>query len=119
VPLKMTALSDNVRISRGTRLENDVSELSLREMPVKSDTEHFDPDVIVVGGGSAGATATRRLVDSGLRVLLVEAGGADVNPAIRDPGRMHELWLGEEDWAFETVRRCMPRVGAWRGREDE
>jgi choline dehydrogenase len=72
-------------------------------MPVKSDTEDFDPDVIVVGGGSAGATATRRLVDSGLRVLLVEAGGADVNPAIRDPGRMHELWLGEEDWAFETV----------------
>ena len=51
-----------------------------------SDTTGFDPDVIVVGSGSAGAAAARRLVDRGARVLLLEAGGPDVNPAIHDPG---------------------------------
>ena len=63
----------------------------------------FEPDVIVVGSGSAGAVAARGLVDRGARVLLLEAGGPDDNPAIHDPGRVHELWLSEEDWAFETV----------------
>jgi choline dehydrogenase len=60
-------------------------------------------DVVVVGAGSAGAVVTRRLVDEGVRVLLLEAGGRDEHPAIHDPGRLHELWLSEVDWAYETV----------------
>jgi choline dehydrogenase-like flavoprotein len=60
-------------------------------------------DVVVVGAGSAGSVVTRRLVDGGARVLLLEAGGPDENPAIHDPGRIHELWLSEVDWAYETV----------------
>jgi choline dehydrogenase len=64
----------------------------------------FSPDVIVVGGGSAGAAVARRLVDRGdVRVLLLEAGGPDTNPAIHDPRRVHELWLSAEDWAYETA----------------
>ena len=90
----------------GTRTD---LELSTEEL------DRFEPDVIVVGSGSAGSAVTRRLVDRGMRVLLLEAGGDDVNPAIHDPARLHELWLSEEDWAFETVpqRHAADRCLAW------
>src|SRR3989440_12053599 len=83
------------------------------------DISDFQPDVIIVGAGSAGAAAARRLVDRDIKVLVLEAGGPDVNPAIHDPGRLHELWLSEEDWAYETVeqRHAQGRRPAWpRGR---
>lgn len=62
------------------------------------------PDsVIVVGAGTAGAIVARRLVDAGVQVTLVEAGGYDANPAIHDPSRAAELWHSAEDWDFFTV----------------
>ncbi|MEH1013147.1 GMC family oxidoreductase N-terminal domain-containing protein [Micromonospora sp. CPCC 206060] len=66
-------------------------------------------DVIVVGAGSAGCALARRLVDSGLRVVVLEAGGADTNPDIGTPGRLAYLWFAEEDWAYHTV--AQPHAG--------
>jgi choline dehydrogenase len=60
-------------------------------------------DVAVVGSGSAGAVVARRLVDAGVGVVLLEAGGADENPAIHDPARVWDLWDGPEDWGYRTV----------------
>ncbi|MFD6176099.1 MULTISPECIES: GMC family oxidoreductase [unclassified Isoptericola] len=58
---------------------------------------------IVVGGGSAGSVVARRLVDAGVQVTLLEAGGEDTNPAIHDPARQGELWHSADDWDYRTV----------------
>ncbi|WP_166346570.1 GMC family oxidoreductase [Phytoactinopolyspora limicola] len=60
-------------------------------------------DVIVVGAGSSGSVITRRLVDAGANVALLEAGGPDTNPAIHEPSRMGELWHSADDWDYYTV----------------
>lgn len=65
-------------------------------------------DVIVVGAGSAGSVVARRLLDAGAHVTLLEAGNADVSPAIHDMSRMGELWHSADDWDYFTV----PQEGA-------
>ncbi len=60
-------------------------------------------DVVVVGAGSAGSVIVRRLIDAGRRVILLEAGGADANPAIHDPARLGEIQQGPDDWDYVTV----------------
>lgn len=60
-------------------------------------------DVVIVGSGSAGSVIARRLVDAGVRVCVLEAGGPDENPAIHDPARVMELQGSAEDWDYLTV----------------
>lgn len=61
-------------------------------------------DYVIVGAGSAGCVLANRLsAESHCRVLLLEAGGSDVNPLISIPigmGKLHQYRL--HDWRFET-----------------
>ena len=54
-------------------------------------------EVVIVGAGSAGCVVARRLVDAGVDVLLVEAGGPDDNPNIHDPSKGGLLFGTEVD----------------------
>jgi choline dehydrogenase len=59
-------------------------------------------DFIVVGGGSGGAAVTRRLVDAGADVLLIEAGPSGIGIAeIDDPSRWVSLGRSAYDWGYD------------------
>ncbi len=61
---------------------------------------HFD--FIVCGGGTSGCVVARRLADTGVRVLLLEAGGDERVPAVTDS----RVWMSnigsERDWQFRA-----------------
>jgi choline dehydrogenase len=61
-------------------------------------------DFIIVGAGSAGCVLANRLSESGRhRVLLLEAGGADLNPWIHVPMGYGKLFADPSvNWLYQT-----------------
>ena len=66
---------------------------------------NYDADYIVVGAGSAGCTVASRLSeDSGVRVMLLEAGPKDTNPMIHIPAGGRSLLRHPViNWNYGTV----------------
>src|SRR5271168_564870 len=61
-------------------------------------------DFIVCGSGSSGSVVARRLAETGdASVLLLEAGGTDDVPSIREPGQWPANLRTERDWGFEAL----------------
>ena len=67
-------------------------------MPNKFDEEF---DYIIVGAGASGCVVANRLSsDPGVKVLLIEAGDEDVDPAIKETAvtKLFTLWKPELSW---------------------
>ena len=61
----------------------------------------MNPDLIVIGGGSAGCAVAGRLAEAGKRVVLLEAGKSGGGMASRVPALMGKLVQNPEfDWCY-------------------
>ncbi|MGY2001629.1 GMC family oxidoreductase [Blastococcus sp. SYSU DS1024] len=70
-------------------------------MSAAAGVEEFD--VVVVGAGSAGSAVAGRLSeDPTLRVLVLEAGGADDVLEVKIPAGLYKVWRTRHDWNYTT-----------------
>lgn len=61
-------------------------------------------DYIIVGGGTAGCVLANRLTTNpDTTVLMIEAGGSEINEAVESPFRWNELLLTDLDWSYMGV----------------
>jgi choline dehydrogenase len=81
-------------------------------------------DYVVVGAGAAGSVLAARLTeDPATRVLVLEAGGPDDDPRIRQPSAFRQLLATPFNWGDSTVAEphlngrevSLPRGRGWGG----
>jgi choline dehydrogenase-like flavoprotein len=73
-------------------------------------------DVCIVGAGAAGLTLAQQLAGNGLRVLLLEAGGRDYEPAIAALGAGENVGFPYYDLEDSRLRFFGGTTAVWGGR---
>lgn len=64
-------------------------------------TETGTFDYVIVGGGTAGSVVASRLTEmDDVRVLILEAGDAEITDAVITPHRWNHVLLTDLDWAY-------------------
>ncbi|MDD9858143.1 MAG: GMC family oxidoreductase N-terminal domain-containing protein, partial [Gammaproteobacteria bacterium] len=62
------------------------------------------PDILIIGGGSAGCVLAARLTENpAARVLLLEAGGGDHHPLNKVPAGFARMTRGINSWGWHTA----------------
>lgn len=78
--------------------------------------ELLEADVAIVGSGAAGNTFARTLLSSGLKVLLIESGGLDYDPATADLNRGTNVGRPYYDLDRSRLRFFGGTTAIWGGR---
>ena len=89
-----------------------------RQRPVMARTAEIH-DVLIVGGGAAGATLAGRLARAGRDVAVLEAGPSDRHPLVAMPFGLVWLMGSRRDWAFRSAPQAAlggRRIAIPRGR---
>lgn len=77
---------------------------------------HLSADVCVIGAGIAGIAVTRQLMNSGRRVILLESGGTDYDPAIQELAAGESVGLPYYPLAETRLRFFGGTSAIWGGR---
>ena len=82
-----------------------------------SSTPDDSYEYIVVGAGAAGSIVSSRLAESGAKVLVLEAGGDDSDPAVTSMTGYYNVAFntfnyGFLNWAFTTTEQSIATAGS-------
>lgn len=86
------------------------------ETPGELASERLVADLCIVGAGAAGITLARRLASPSRRILLLEAGGSDYEPAIAALGAGESVGFPYYDLEDSRLRFFGGTTAVWGGR---
>src|ERR1700704_2417907 len=101
-PIAKTSSSDRESLEQDFETLNVIERVRANQQKLTADLKrHYD--FIVCGSGSSGSVVARRLAENpAVSVLLLEAGGTDDIPCVRE-SRLWQKNLGAvTDWAFQA-----------------